>query len=81
MNYSEFFALADLSRNPDVEVSYKDNFTHFEFTLKSTAAINGDGSLYVLKTTEDSVTAIAEMLEKFDIVYYNPTSNKFLFVH
>lgn len=81
MTYSEFLNISDLCRNPDVEMNYKDRFTSFEFTLKSTPALNGEGSLYVLTCEPDSCAAIFDMLERFDIVFYNPIATKFLFCH
>lgn len=79
MLYSEFAALCDAARNTDVELTYKNRFTGFELTIKSTLAINGDGWLWVINTEyEDSMR---EILESFDIVYYCPVPGKFMFIH
>ncbi len=79
MLYSEFCALTDAARHSDVELTYKNRFTDFEFSIKATPAINDDLWLWVICTDcEDSVRA---MLESFDIVFYHPMPNKFLFIH
>lgn len=79
MLYSEFCALTDAARHADVELSYKNRFTDFEFSIKATPAVNGDSWLWVICTNcEDSVQA---MLESFDIEYYCPVPGKFLFIH
>lgn len=79
MLYSEFCALTDAARHADVELSYKNRFTGFEFTIKATPAINGDTWLWVICT--DCGGSVISMLESFDIVYFNPEPGKFLFIH
>ena len=79
MLYSEFCALTDAARHTDVELTYKNRFTDFSFTIKATPAINGDTWLWVIKT--DFGGSVISMLESFDITFYNPQPGKFLFIH
>ena len=79
MLYSEFCALTDAARHTDVELTYKNRFTDFSFTIKATPAINGDSWLWLIST--DCGGSIINMLESFDIVYFNPEPGKFLFMH
>lgn len=79
MLYSEFCALTDAARHTDVELTYKNRFTDFEFSIKATPAINGETWLWVINT--DFGGTVSEMLESFDIVFFNPEPGKFLFIH
>ena len=79
MLYSEFSAITDAARLSDVELTYKNLFTDFQFTIKSTHAINGDSWLWVILTDFDNT--IKGILESFDIVYFNPEPGKFLFMY
>lgn len=79
MLYSEFAALCDAARHTDVELTYRNTFTDFSFTIKATPAINGDTWLWVIKT--DFGGSVISMLESFDITFYNPQPGKFLFIH
>ena len=79
MLYSEFCALTDAARHNDVELTYKNRFTDFQFTIKATPAVNGDSWLWLIRTDCDD--SIQNMLESFDIVYFSPEPGKFLFLH
>lgn len=79
MLYSEFCALTDAARHADVELTYKNRFTDFSFTIKATPAINGDTWLWVIQT--DFGGTVCGMLESFDITFYNPEPGKFMFLH
>lgn len=79
MLYSEFCALTDAARHSDVELTYKNRFTDFEFSIKATQAINGDEWLWVIQSEFGGT--VRGMLESFDIVFYNPEPGKFLFIH
>lgn len=79
MTYTEFSALTEAVRHVDVELTYKNRFTDFEFTIKATQAINGDEWLFVITT--DCDTSVRDLLKSFGIVFYYPAPGKFLFVH
>ena len=81
MLYSEFCALTDAARHTDVELTYKNTFTDFEFTIKATPAINGDDWLWLIRCPDEYAECIRRMLDSFDIVFYNPSVNKFIFKH